>query len=148
MSNPVYLVQSELGFKKDMAIADTLESNLPHLKNDFIADLSAANHFSKSFLANTEVPQVIRQQCQDSRDFRLSKIQNGHDFGFIPLTDVKTYQGPPITWDKDIDILQAHSVIRNSGVPNFLKCRIPVQTQLRPKVWAQKLLGSTATRPL
>ena len=24
-------------------------------------------------------------------------------------------------------------------MPNFLKCRIPVQTQLKPKVWAQKL---------
>ena len=66
-------------------------------------------------------------------------MQSGHEFGFIPLTDVKTYQGPPIQWDKEIDILEAHSIIRNSGVPNFLKCRIPIQTQLRPKVWAQKL---------
>ena len=66
-------------------------------------------------------------------------MQNGHDFGFIPLTDVKTYQGPSVTWPRCIDILEAHSIIRNSGVPNFLKCRIPVQTQLKPKVWAQKL---------
>ena len=55
------------------------------------------------------------------------------------LTDVKTYEGPLITWNKQIDILEAHSIIRSSGVPNFLKCRIPVQTQLKPKVWAQKL---------
>ena len=136
MSNANQSVQPELGIKKDMAIT---ESYLPHLENDLIVDPSAANHFSKSFHANTEVLQAIRQQCQDSRDFRLSKIQNGHEFGFIRLTDIKTYQGPLITWDKEIDILEAHSIIRNSGVPKFLKCRIPVQTQLRPKVWAQKL---------
>ena len=41
--------------------------------------------------------------------------------------------------EQAIDILEAHSIIRNSGVPNFLKCKIPVQIQLRPKVWAQKL---------
>ena len=71
MSNADYSAQSELGFKGHKAIADTLEPYLPHLENDFMADLSAENHFSKSFLANTEVPQVIRQQCQGSRDFRL-----------------------------------------------------------------------------
>ena len=116
-----------------------LESDLQNLELHSSLDPSAQTYFSKSFMANKEVPDIIRQQCHNSKDFQLSKKQNGHDFGFIPLTDVKTYQGPPVTWPPGIDILEAHSIIRNSGVPNFLKCRIPVQTQLNPKVWAQKL---------
>ena len=112
-----------------------LEFELSQLEQDLIVNPNVENHFSKSLLANREIPQDIRQQCQNSRDFNLSKMQNGHQFGFIPLTDVKTYQGPPVTWHNNIDILEAHSIIRNSGVPNFLKCRIPVQTQLKPKVW-------------
>ena len=139
MSNTEHSVQLENAIKEEMNMAENLDLYLPYLDNDLTLDPGVENHFSKSFLANTEVPPLIRQQCQYSRDFRLSKIQNGHDFGFIPLTDVKTYEGPPITWNKPIDILEAHSIICNSGVPNFLKCRITFQTQLRPKVWAQKL---------
>ena len=139
MSNTEHSVQLENAIKEEMNMAENLDLYLPYLDNDLTLDPGVENHFSKSFLANTEVPPLIRQQCQYSRDFRLSKIQNGHDFGFIPLTDVKTYEGPPITWNKPTDILEAHSIICNSGVPNFLKCRITFQTQLRPKVWAQKL---------
>ena len=29
-------------------------------------------------------------------------------------------------------------MICDSGVLNFLKCRIPVQTQLKPEIWAHK----------
>ena len=131
--------QLQTNNKKPMDDTRMLELDLHHLELDLTTDLVPDTHFSKSFMANKDVPQVIRQQCYNSKDFQLSKIQNGHDFGFIPLTDIKTYQGPPVTWPHHIDILEAHEIIRSSGVPIFLKCRIPVQTQLKPKVWAQKL---------
>ena len=39
-------------------------------------------------------------------------------------------------WEKVPDILQARKIIRQSGVPNFLKARIPVATQLNPDTWS------------
>ena len=40
-------------------------------------------------------------------------------------------------FDTSVTIL--NSIICDSRVPNFLKCRIPVQTQLKPKILAQNL---------
>ena len=61
--------------------------------------------------------------------------QNGGDFGYIPLNDLKIYNGPDIFWQNIPDILEALRIIQNSGVPNFLKSRIPVPTQLNPERW-------------
>ena len=36
-------------------------------------------------------------------------------------------------------ILEAHKIIRLTGVPNFLNARISVATQLEPEVWAKYL---------
>ena len=57
------------------------------------------------------------------------------ELGFIPLTDLKLYQGPEKHWRVVPDLIQAHKMVRSSGVPNFLSCRIPVQGPLRPQVW-------------
>ena len=46
------------------------------------------------------------------------------------------YNGHHVSWQKIPDILEAHNIIRHSGVPNFLKARIPVATQLNPDRWA------------
>ena len=88
---------SQTNSKGPMNDTQMLESELHQLENDLTVDPIAESYFSKSFMANKEVPQTIRQQCHNSKDFQLSKTQNGHDFGFIPLTDVKTYQGPSVT---------------------------------------------------
>ena len=45
--------------------------------------------------------------------------QNGGEFGYIPLHDLKIYNGPQVYWEKIPDILEAHTIIRQSGVPNF-----------------------------
>ena len=58
--------------------------------------------------------------------------QNGDQFGYIPLNDLKLYYRPEVRWEETPSILQAHKLIRQSGVPNFLNCRIPVQTHLHP----------------
>ena len=46
--------------------------------------------------------------------------QLGNEFGCIPLVDFKLYTGPPVIWQLAPDIIQAHKLIRASGVPNFL----------------------------
>ena len=89
-------IQSQINSKEPMNDTQGLESDLQRLELDLTIDPIPETHFSKSFMANKDVPQVIRQQCHNSKDFQLSKMQNGHDFGFIPLTDVKTYQGPQL----------------------------------------------------
>ena len=86
---------------------------------DTVLDPLVDSQFSKSFLFNSEIPQHIRQQCQYSRNFRFSQVQNGHDFGSIPLTDVEVYRGPKVVWDQQLDILEAHSIIRDSGMSFF-----------------------------
>ena len=69
--NDKYLVQFEI----NMIIAPLVHSQ-----------------FSKSFLSNSQIPLYV-QQCQYSRDLRLYQVQNGHGFGFIPLTDTQKYFG-------------------------------------------------------
>ena len=65
--------------------------------------------------------------------------QNGGKFSYIPLNDLKLYTGPPVHWKVVPDILQAHKIVRSSGVPNFLNAIIPVVTQLNPNRWQYHL---------
>ena len=46
-------------------------------------------------------------------------------FGYTPLNDLKVYQGPEVLWKKIPSIVQGHKLMIQSGVPNFLNCRIP-----------------------
>ena len=82
-----------------------------------------------------QIPLYVWQNKHLSKDHMACIAQNGGDFGYIPLNDLKVYQGPDIFWEKVPDIIEAHKIIRNSGVPNFLNSRIPVPTQLNPERW-------------
>ena len=90
-------------------------------------------HFS---VEQEKIPLYVWKNKQFSTDHTACIAQNGGDFGYIPLQDLKIYEGPPVFWEKVPDILQAHKIIRQSGVPNFLKARIPVATQLNPETWS------------
>ena len=65
--------------------------------------------------------------------------QIGDQFGCFPLNYFITYQGPGIQWDYSPDVLEAHRLIRASGVPNFLGLRIPVKTNLNVSSWKKHL---------
>ena len=65
--------------------------------------------------------------------------QNTKQFGFLPKSALKTYEGEAVQWDKVPDILQAHRLIKDSKLPNFLHCRIPVQSGLNIKAWRHYL---------
>ena len=85
------------------------------------------------------VPLYIWANRNTSKDYKACIQQNGYQFWYIPLNDLKIYHGPVVTWRKPPSILQAHKLIRQSGVPNFLNCRIQVQTQLNPDSWREYL---------
>ena len=85
------------------------------------------------------VPLYIWANKHKCKDYVACIQQNGDTFGYIPLSNLKLYKGPQITWGTTPSILQAHKLIRQSGVPNFLNCRIPVQTQLYPDRWRHYL---------
>ena len=73
-------------------------------------------------------------------------MQTGGLFGFVPQTDLKLYDGETVHWDIIPDIIQSHYIVKSSGLPNFLKSRIPVNTNLNIENWRsylKKLLGST-----
>ena len=45
------------------------------------------------------------------------------------------YTGDPVYYEKIPDIIKTHRTIRDSGCPNFLKCRIPVTSNLKIENW-------------
>ena len=70
----------------------------------------------------------------------LCNQQIGDQFGCTPLEQFVTYQGPEVHWKSIPDIFQAHRLIKDSGLPNFLGMRIPVQTNLNVSNWRRHLV--------
>ena len=60
-------------------------------------------------------------------------------FGFLPKSVLKIYTGEIVQWDDIPHIFQAHQLIRDSKLLNFLHCRIPVQYGLNIKAWRHYL---------
>ena len=65
--------------------------------------------------------------------------QSDFNFGFVPVSqfiipDVHVQDGSTIECP-----IKMHKTIRASGAPNFLKCRIPVESQLNIGVWKKVL---------
>ena len=56
----------------------------------------------------------------------------GHNlqFGFLPSETLQLYTGNPAYYEKIPGIISTHFMIKESGLPNFLKCRIPVVSKL------------------
>ena len=62
--------------------------------------------------------------------------QNTKYFGFLPKSALKLYTGELVQWDDKPHKLQAHQLIRDSRLPNYLHCRIPVQSGLNINAWS------------
>ena len=56
-------------------------------------------------------------------------------FGFIPKSHLQVYTGEVVHWENIPDTLQAHQLIKDTKMPNYMKCRIPVQSGLNIKAW-------------
>ena len=60
-------------------------------------------------------------------------------FRFVPLEPLRLYTGDPVYYQTIPDIISTHLMIKNSGFPNFLKCRIPVKSKLNVDRWRSHL---------
>ena len=74
----------------------------------------------------------------------IHRPKNGTEFvenmqvlevGFIPKGPLKLFTGTPVWWDSPLDIFQAHFRIKQSGLPIYLGCRIPVVSNLKCQNW-------------
>ena len=91
----------------------------------------------QSCFANTAIPMSIGSQRFQCNDFVQCVAQNGSDFGALPITNPITYQGPN---SSVVDIIELHRKGRDSQIPNFLGCRVPLKDQLNPAVWRTHLV--------
>ena len=98
---------------------------------------------------NSHLDQVSDQNCSRNSTGDLNHVTNlSYDtvdtkevqtFGFIPKGPLKLYDGDPGLCNNIPDIISAHLLIKESGRPNFLGCRIPVVSNLKCKNWSQYL---------
>ena len=51
------------------------------------------------------------------------------------------YTGENITWTKVPSVIEAHKIIKQSAIPNFMGARIPVPSQLNINAWKSYLTG-------
>ena len=76
-----------------------------------------------------KIPEIVIHNKIYSRDYVHCAQQNGRHYGFLPLNDLMVYTGEEIVWPVVPSIVEAHKIIRNSQMPNFMKARFPVQSQ-------------------
>ena len=105
----------------------------PHVQPGFL------NAGFEPTYANTAIPLSIWENRVHCVDYNRCVTQNGDVFGALPITNQIVYEGPPTTNVPMTDILQTHLKIRQSQLPNFLGCRIPVKGQLQAHIWREYL---------
>ena len=101
--------------------------------HETIQDLNSFNDLAKS------IPDNILRDRHKHNDYRTCIQQNGESFGFVPLTPLQLYNGDSVKWDSTPDIIHAHHINKDSGLPNFLGARIPIKSQLKPRRWRYHL---------
>ena len=74
-------------------------------------------------------------QIKARKDYKACKNQMGQPFGVIPLSPLLVYTGPNTSNNQVSDPLLAHKLVRQSGSPNFVGSRIPVDSKLNIKNW-------------
>ena len=99
-------------------------------------------------LKQGKIPLYIISNKMNCVDYVKCSQQNGTQFGFIPLTPLKIYTGKKTSNQKVHNIVDLHYKVKASSCPNFLACRIPLQSQLNinncrkylVKYWDQQLV--------
>ena len=86
-----------------------------------------------------QIPDSVYAARYQSMDHKNCLYQNDKKFGFIPVNDLMVYTGQEMVWGHVPDIVEAHARVKQSGLPNFMKLRIPVETQLKVNSWKKYL---------
>ena len=126
--------QSNLSYSTQNSVMSNVEPQCPdysHMVPIFDVTgtyplLSIENH--------NKLPQGVYENHVNCARYKQFIQQTTKEIGFIPLTDLKLYTGPDVKWDVVPNVLQAHKIIKDSGLPNFLSSRIPMQGPLKPEV--------------
>ena len=115
---------------------DTSDHNqdYSHLLGAPVWGMAYTNHKRNKFILNT-----VAYNKYQSVDFKNCLSQNSNTFGFIPYNDLMIYTGQEVVWGNVPDIVQAHTLIRRSAMPNFMQLRIPVNSQLNVAAWKKYL---------
>ena len=82
-----------------------------------------------------KIPDHVLNHKHSCQDYNNCIHQTGSEVGLVPLTPRLVYEGSPKIWQACPDIIQAHKLIQESGLPNFLSCRIIIQGQLKSDKW-------------
>ena len=88
-----------------------------------------------TLLVKKKVDQCIIPQVKVCADYQACKNQMEEPFGVIPLSPLLVYTGKNNDNKQVYDPLLPHKLVRQSGRPNFLGCRIPVDSNLNIKNW-------------
>ena len=88
---------------------------------------------------NDSITLYILQQKNQCLDFLKCQQQNGQEFGFFPMNSLNVYTGTSTANDNISDTVTLHQIVRSSGLPNYLGCRFPLQTQLNISAWRYHL---------
>ena len=102
-------------------------------------DLKADAGLCESTYSNTAIPLNVWNNRFQCIDYQCCVQQNGFEIGAVPLTPIKLYEGGTTNNQPIIDVIQLHNTVRHSNCLNFLGCRIPVLTQLKPTAWRYHL---------
>ena len=113
-----------------------LNALVSHYSLDFKANVGSCD----SMYSNTAIPLNVWENRFQCLDYQCCTQQNGFEFGAVLLTPIKLYEGKKRDNQPISDIIQLHNTVRLTNCPNFLSCRIPVQTQLKPGAWRYYLL--------
>ena len=80
------------------------------------------------------IPETILREKIYSNTYNACMHQNKAKFSFVPFDDLTLYTEQDVVSGNVPDMGQAHSLVRQSGYPNFLCMRIPVHTQLNIEI--------------
>ena len=129
----------KMGFRPNMASQVTSTSLDSHTTIQNIGiSTKLKPQYSNSVL---NIAHCDGNDVMPSQNIKSSPDVHQPTFGFLPTSPLKIYTGDPAYWETILDLIKAHKLIRQSGLPNFLKCRIPVQSGLNINAWRSHLQG-------
>ena len=117
----------------------SLSSQPNAVRSPHLLDFKANVDISESIYSNTAILLHVWKNRFQCVDFQRCTQQNGFEFGAVSLTPIKLYEDKQTGNQPILDIIQLHHLVCQSNCPNFLGCRIPVQTQLKPGAWRHYL---------
>ena len=129
------LVEQENAFHKNCH-GTTMNS----LSMQKVIDDTQTGNLEPQYQQMTLEPSInLRYVTPHDHMFEQLQLQQTKDFGFIPKSSLKLYAGPTVSWNEPPDILQAHTLIKASKLPNHMGCRIPVNSGLNIPKWRHYL---------